>query len=446
MLENIYKQFFNVRREEWPKAIGLSLYFFLVIAIFWILKPVKRGLILNYFGEDPLQFMGYVLSGAQAEQLGKVLNTIVAYVVVVVFTILVRRVARHQLVLIACGTFAGLFVLFSAFVGDPNQITVWTFYVLGDIFNTVMVATFWIFANDLHDGSEAKRLYGIVGLGGVVGGFVGATVVNVLVEDLGRPPMLFISTAMIAVIAVLAVWIDRRERKGEPTVACCPDREEDGQPTHAALDGAKIVFQSKYLICIAGLIGVYEIVSNVVDFQLAATVEQQVQGQLDKDAFFGLIGQLTSIGSIVVQLIVTTYVLRRWGVGIALLFLPISILMGSAGFLILPTLVLAGFMSVSDNALNYSINQSAKEALYTTTSQSAKYKAKAFIDMFVQRLGKMVAVGINLGLTALVIAQVRWLSFITMALIAGWIWMVRYLGHAFEGRLKQAAEATAVGG
>ena len=57
-------------------------------------------------------------------------------------------------------------------------------------------------------------------------------------------------------------------------------------------------------------------------------------------------------------------------------------------------------MSVSDNGLNYSINQSAREALYTPTTPDEKYKAKAFIDMFVQRFAKVLAVAINLGVTA----------------------------------------------
>jgi len=77
----------------------------------------------------------------------------------------------------------------------------------------------------------------------------------------------------------------------------------------------------------------------------------------------------------------------------ALLFLPVAILIGSVTYLAVPVIGAAVFMTVSENSVNYSINQSAKESLYTPTSRDARYKAKAFIDMFVQRFAKVVAVG-----------------------------------------------------
>jgi ATP/ADP translocase len=119
---------------------------------------------------------GWVLSGAQAEQVGKVLNMIVAFAVVGLFTWLVRRYARHYLILVFCAIFGGLFLFFGSVIDQIEMLGpsgVWAFYVTGDIWTTVMVATFWAFANDLNTGDQAERLYGIVGLGGVVGGFVG---------------------------------------------------------------------------------------------------------------------------------------------------------------------------------------------------------------------------------------------------------------------------------
>ena len=140
------------------------------------------------------------------------------------------------------------------------------------------------------------------------------------------------------------------------------------------------------------------------------------------------------------QLFLTSFVMKRYSVKAALLFLPLAILGGTLGFVPLPTLAFVGFMSVSDNALNYSINQSAKEALYTPTSQDEKYKAKSFIDMFVQRAAKVAAVALNLGLTALVITDVRWLSVAVGVLLVAWIATIRYLGSRYEDR-KEGAPA-----
>lgn len=449
MIERLRKEFFDIRPGEWPLALGLSTYFFLVIAIFWVLKPIKRGLVISYFGDNPIRLAGWVLSGAQAEQVGKVLNMIVAFAVVGLFTWLVRRYARHYLIVIFCGMFGALFLLFGSIINNIEALgdtAVWSFYVTGDIWTTVMVATFWAFANDLNTGDQAERLYGIVGLGGVVGGFVGATFVSGLVEQVGRSTLVFACLAPTLVIGALAVWIHQRECGANPEIPCCPreDAVLDDDQENVFLEGGKLVLQSKYLLGIAAVLGLYEMVSNIVDFQLAVLVEEQITDAAERDAFFGLVGQATSLVSIGVQLFLTSLVMKRYSVKIALLFLPLAILGGTIGFVLLPTLAFVGFMSVSDNALNYSINQSAKETLYTPTTQDEKYKAKSFIDMFVQRAAKVASVALNLGLTALVITDARWLSVAVGVLLIAWIAVIRFLGRQYEAR-KDADEPAFAG-
>jgi AAA family ATP:ADP antiporter len=238
----------------------------------------------------------------------------------------------------------------------------------------------------------------------------------------------------------IAFWVQRMVAK----------RPEDGKPAasretaSAAWEGAKLVFRSKYLLTIAAIIACYELVSNIVDFQLASTVERAIQAPLEKDAFFGLVGQIVGIGSIGVQLLLTGLVLQKFGIRVALLFLPVSLISGSVGFLLLPSLFFAAAMSASDNALNYSINQSAKEALYVPTSADVTYKAKAFIDMFVQRFGKMLSVFLNLVLVATVVEEVRWLSLITLVMTALWVVLVHDISREYcrKTRRRERGEET----
>lgn len=68
----------------------MSFFFFLVIATFWVLKPLKRGLLVSFYQEAPLQILGTSFAGAEVEQLAKVLNMIVVYGIVVIFTLLSR--------------------------------------------------------------------------------------------------------------------------------------------------------------------------------------------------------------------------------------------------------------------------------------------------------------------------------------------------------------------
>lgn len=432
-LKNILGSFYNltcgIKKREWPSVVGLALFFFLTIAVFWVLKPLKRGLLVSHYQENPLELFNMTLYGAEVEQLGKVLNMVFAFILVLVFVWLYRKLSRQWLITTIASFFALMFVLF-AFVVETTPdapFAIWSFYIFGDMYNTMLVTLFWAFTNDVFTARRAKSAYGIIGLGGILGGIFGATLVTTLVQNVGRSTLLISSVIPMLMIIGISIYVNRREKDSH-----IESNPKETTKTNSVWEGARLVFASKYLLSIAGIIGIYELVSNIVDFQLSAAIAMSVAGGLETDAYFGMVGMITNISSIIVQMFITVFVMKRFGVGTALLFLPIAILAGSLGFLIVPGLLFATFMSVSDNSLNYSIQQSAKEALYTPTSRDVKYKAKAFIDMFVQRGAKAVSVFLNIGLAVTFgIDNVNWLSLLVLVLIIGWILLVRFTGKKF---------------
>ena len=435
MLEAIQKRFFDIRRDEWPRALALALFFFLVIAVFWVIKPIKKGTLISFYAEDALHLWGLTFGGAEVEQLAKVVNMIVVYGVVVLFTLLVRRFERQQVIYIFCALISALLVVFSFAVIRPDAFTAWSLYVFGDIFNSIMVVSFWALANDVNSPGQSKRLYGIIGLGGVVGGFVGATFVSAFVgnEIIGRQVLLLGCIAGMAIIVGLVWFIDQRSRDGASDQQT--KKADEGASVSAAVEGARLVFKSKYLLAILGLIGFYEIVSNIIEFQLSTMAELNIAAGTGQDAFFASIGQWISGVSIATQVLLTPYLMNRWSVGTALVVLPLADLVLSVSFLIVPILGIAAAMSVADNAFNYSIYQSAKESLYTPTSRDAKYKAKAFIDMFIQRGAKVLAVVLNLVFAAVASLQgVRWLSIASLVVLGAWLLVVRFAGRRFAER------------
>lgn len=419
----------------------MALFFFLTTATFWALKPMKRGLLISYHKEHPLEFLGTHLGGAQAEQLAKVVNVVAALLLAMIFSHLSRRLEPRYIVAVFCAIFIVAFFGFAHLLGSGSAVTIWSFYTFGDMFNTLMVTLFWALMHDSIEANAARRLYGVVGLGGITGGLVGATLVRSSVATLGRENVLLlciVPTVLIGIIGFLyarhnesrrAKFVERDIRSKPETTARVAPNAPDG----SLFRGLWRLASSRYLLAICLLVAFYEIASSIVDFQLGAMVERYVSNSLERDRFFGLIAQAQGVVSMLVQLFLTGFLMRRFSIGAALLVLPGAILCGSVGFLLLPTLAFAALMAVSDNSMNYSINQSAKEALYVPTMVEDKYEAKAFIDMFVQRLAKVIAVGLNLGLVAYVsMEQVRWLSVASILVLALWIGVIRFAGRHFE--------------
>lgn len=439
-MKGLLKAIQDIRREELPKVLLMFAYFFLVITIFWVLKPMKKGVFISFYQEGGFDLFGWQMAASQAEQLAKVLNMVVAAIAVIVFTLLSRRFTRQKLVFVWSLFFIACFIVYSGLVTKPNNPVVWTFYLFGDLFSTVMVALFWAFLNDIVYADEAKRLYGIVGLGGVLGGWFGSGTVAALVKKVGQPPLLLAcvgGAALIMLVAYLVGRLAEKEEASTPATQKPQAKTELPKKSNAAIEGAKLVFASKYLLAITLIIGFYEIVSTIMDFQWTQSVASAIANE-NIGAYFGSVYFVTNSVAVFVQLFLTSFVMRRFGVGIALLFLPVAALSSSVGFLIFPILMIGNALSVSDNGLNYSINQSSKETLYVPTTPEIKYRAKAFIDMFVQRFAKSLAVAINLIVTAAIgIGGIRWLSIASIAMLIVWISAVRFAGRQFEVMTQQ---------
>lgn len=434
---------FDVRRGERAVAGLMAFYFFLVITSFWILKPIKKTLFISHYAADGFNLLGGHFDAPSAELLAKVMNMLVAALAVIVFSALARRLRRERLAYVFTSFFLLAYGAF-AFVGPASSgLSVWAFYLFGDLFSTLMVATFFAFLNDSVTSDAAKRLYGIVGFGGVLGGVFGASAVGVWIREISPEAWLGIAALLAGVILVVARGAAAALEKSPsltaantvPTVnAANPAEAPPAKAANPALAGARLVFRSSYLLSIVAIVGLYELVSTLLDFQFTSAVFEFAPDEATRNQHYATVYAITNWLSMGVQLFLTSFVMRRFGLGVALLMLPAAIVLSSLGFLLTPSLLFGSLLSISDNGLNYSINQSSKEALYVPTTVEEKYQAKAFIDMFVQRMAKALGVGVGLLAQKFFVgfAAIPFLSLVVLPIALLWGGAALYAGRRFK--------------
>ena len=131
--------------------------------------------------------------------------------------------------------------------------------------------------------------------------------------------------------------------------------------------------------------------------------------------------------------------MRRFGITTALLVLPAAMMISSGIYFAVPALWAGSLLTISDNSLNYSINQTSRETLYVPTEADVKYKARAFANMFVQRFGKGIAILMALGLTAV---PIRFLTFLAVGVIVIWAGFAWYAGRRFDEQTSEEPEPT----
>jgi HEAT repeat protein len=125
------------------------------------------------------------------------------------------------------------------------------------------------------------------------------------------------------------------------------------------------------------------------------------------------------------SMFMTSNLYKSYGVRISLLLYPLVLLLCFLGIGIAANLITAIVIKGSDKSLSYSINRSARELLFIPISADIKYKAIVFIDMFVDRFSKGIGAFVLLIILSFGFDDyrelVRIVSFVSVALILGWI-------------------------
>jgi ATP:ADP antiporter, AAA family len=430
-MANPVREIFDLQKREIPVVLLLFSFFFLVIAVFQILKPLKNGLFIE-------------LLGADIELYAKLANIVVAAVGVVAFTYLYDRMNR-KLLYVLCFFFILSFLLFTQILDESSPVPIWMFYLLGDLESTLMVAAFWAYATDITTPSQALRFFGIAGSGGVIGGWAGITFAKEFLKAIGMDGLLVLAAGMMTVLLLVVFLLEKllqsgalgRERQ-KVQVASPAGKGFDFQ---VAIEGFRLVARSPYLAAIVGIMASYEIASQIMDYQFKLASET-ISGVTNTQAFMAQVYFIANMLAVIVQLFLVSLVMRKFGVITALLVLPVALIASSAAFLAVPTLFLASFMVISDNGLNYSVQQTARESLYSVTTSEEKYKARAFTSMFVQRLAKGAAIFVLLALAALAIPA-RYLGLLTIPVVLAMVWCAIYAGRRFAQKSEEPEKRAA---
>ena len=147
------------------------------------------------------------------------------------------------------------------------------------------------------------------------------------------------------------------------------------------------VGRNSYLRLIAAVVTITLIVSTLIDWQYNTVVEFSKDTD-EYASWFGWLNATFLFVSFFFQLLMTNKIIKRFGIRITLLIYPVMLFIGALLIGPLPTLGIAAMIKGTDQSLDFSLNQSVRELLYIPVSPELKYKAKVFIDMFLNRFAK----------------------------------------------------------
>ena len=435
-IEWLLLPFAEVQRGEGATVLLMMVNAFLLLAAYYIVKPLREALILGG-------------AGAEVKAYSSAVQAALLILLVPAYGRFASHVDRVRLITWVTLFFVSNLVIFYVLgIAGVKALGV-PFFLWVGIFNVMIVAQFWAFANDLYTPGQGRRLFAVIAIGSSLGSIGGAWVAKPMIERLGVFTPMLVAAGVLALCMLFTRIISARERVA---------RGVGGRPTddHAPLEregGFQLIFRQRYLLLIALLILLLNAVNTTGEYILGKTVAAEAvrvatgsgvaAAGLDafKEKFIGVFYAdffywVNLIGALA-QMFLVSRILKWFGVRVALFFLPLIALGGYGLLATAPVLAWIRGVKIAENATDYSLNNTVRHALFLPTSREAKYKAKAAIDSVFWRLGDLLSaalvfVGARLAL------DVRRFALVNMGFVV--IWLLLAIGVAAQHRRQPVEE------
>lgn len=406
----------RTERDGTARLIAMAALFFIAQCAVGVLRPIKNALALDGLG-GPDFYKVYLVSAAVA-------------LFVPAYARLIERVEWRRLVPGIALFFVANLVLMRALYQPGSTVFGLVFYGWYDLFSAALISQFFLAAQTLVDARSAKRAYPMLIAGGSIGAAAGGAVTGFLAQRTGSADLLLLAAALILVFGITLPLIGG----GAPMPVSKRGRER------VALADLRDVAADPHVRLIAAMVLSTIVIKQLVDYQFNALTLEAFVTMDAVSAFQGKFNLATQWLPLVV-LVALRPLLRRSGVGVAVLMLPAFMLFANLGLAVFWSLWAAVFAKATETTLRYSAERTGREILYVPVPDNLKLKAKTYIDVALEEgIGKVVAAGVIFVL--LLFVDLRGIAVVAAVLSAGWIVLglgvrsqyVNTLARSIEGR------------
>lgn len=420
-------QWLKIRPGEAGKVGLLFAYLFLAVSTFITGRITRDSLFLTRFDKTHLGYM-YITVAAVVPAL--------AYL----YARVADRFRRDRIILTTLLVLASSMVALQFLVATGRS---WVYIVLYnwvEVLGAFLMIQFWTFAGDVFSSREAKRLFPLIGGGGIAAGIVCGVAVSAAVKVIGTENLFLPQAAALLLCSVIVGALGRRERTRLQEAIVGRHARPD-QKTFKVSSEAQGVFNSKHLKLIAGMTVATFITVPLIDYQFKALakVHFTTGGMVATDAlssFMGVFYTVTGVIAAVMQLGLTGRLLERFGVVVCLLVLPLSLLGGTVGMATgLGVFWAAVFAKGAENSFRYSIYDATMQVIYTPVPGHVRGRAKTFIDGILKPWAGGIAGAAIVVLVDKLERPITDLSWLALGLISLWMVLILRIRSEYVAQL-----------
>jgi AAA family ATP:ADP antiporter len=414
----------RVRPGEGRAVALFGAHVFLILFAYYIFRAVREGLLLE--------------SGAAA--LGSYATAVIALALMLLvpaYSAARRRWQGARLVNLVIACFAATLFGFWA-LGAAGVDVGFAFYVWVGIFNVMLLAQFWALAADSFNVKAGQRLFPAIMLAAQLGALLGSQFTQRWSGTLGTGNLLLVGGAML----LLTLTFTTRMHAGVPAGSRHAGRPRLPERAHP-LGGFAVVAASRYLVLIALMLVLVNWISSTGDFihrsfvkehfgAIAAASDGAVQARTLITAYMASFFFWMIVVQLSLQLLVVGRLFRRIGVANALLVPAVLSLVGYAAVGFLPLLTTIRLVRIGEQATEYSLTNTLRQALFLPTTPTETYEGKTTIETFFWRFGDLLQAGmVWLGTTWLAM-DASGFAALNVLLAAFWVAVAVAIGREYR--------------
>lgn len=291
---------------------------------------------------------------------------------------LTRALPRGHVLTATLLAVAAVSVVFWYLSADRDPATLFAFYVWTGLAASLVTLQLWLRAGSIFDVSRAKRVFTLIGAGGLAGATLGAALSSVVLHFTG-PRVLMLGGAILFATAALvnSLW-----GHAHVPAASAPAAGEGSMLE--LLRGDPYLWRLLVLTILATVVvtGLDYVFKSVV----AASVPRPRLGP-----FLARYHTLVNAGALVFQLLLAPRVIRSAGVIGALVLLPAVIVIGTGATAALGGLVWILIAKAADGTMRHSLDRAGNEILHLPLTDTVRERWKAVTTGLGQRGGQALA-------------------------------------------------------
>ncbi len=422
-VRNRILDYFRIEKGELRPTLWLAFYLMLGMASVVCLKAVSDSVFLSVFDAKRLPYVDLAITVLVGAAVGLYLR-------------LSNRLPLGRLIVIS-----QLFLALNLFVfwlllgrdvpGVPALVYVWV-----GIFAVLIPSQVWSLSGTLFDTRQAKRLFSIIGSGGILGAALGGNFAGMIGPAVGTEYILLATVGFVVVCAMIASHLTQ----SGGTAGAPSSGDPEGNRASLA-ESLRLVRGSRYLLLIALALFVSTIVSTLIKYQFKAMVQFDLG--TDRDAltsFYGYFYGYVALFSFLFHTFLTGRLLRWMGLSACLLILPLALLGGTTVVLFSSSVIAAILARGSDQAFRHSIDRASVELLYIPIRRATRNRVKSFMDIVVGRSADGLASIVLLLLVSVIGVQTQQIGWASLLFIGFWFFVVWRLRAEYVATLRSTIE------